>query len=87
MGRRATVPPDLARGHRLWCHAAALTLPAGGAIDRYSAAFLHGVDLLPPGAPVGVTVPPAVRMAPHPMRRVTRAVLAPVTSCCAAACR
>jgi hypothetical protein len=63
--------------HRMWCRAAGCTLPAGGAVDRYSAAFLHGVDLLEPGVPVSVTVPPGTRLSPHPRRRVSRAALAP----------
>ncbi|NUT34677.1 MAG: DUF559 domain-containing protein [Hamadaea sp.] len=40
----ADVPLD----HRTWCEAAALLLPKGAAIADLSAAFLWGVDLLPP---------------------------------------
>jgi very-short-patch-repair endonuclease len=42
--------------HRTWCEAAALYLPAGGAIAGLSAAYLWGVDLLPRDAAVTVTV-------------------------------
>lgn len=61
--------------HRLWCTAVALTLPPGGAVDRYSAAFLWGVDLVPEAGRVSVTVPPAERPWRHPARLVCRAVL------------
>jgi hypothetical protein len=63
--------------HRRWCEAAAVTLPRGGAVDRRSAAFLWGVDLLVRDAPVTVTVPIGVRLCPHPRRQVRRATLAP----------
>jgi hypothetical protein len=62
--------------HRMWCRATALTLRAGGALDRYSAAFLLGVDLLSKNAPVSVTVPTRVRLMPHPRRRIFRTALA-----------
>jgi hypothetical protein len=62
--------------HRMWCEATALTLKAGGALDRYSAAYLWGVDLLPRNAAVSVTVPTGVRLLPHPRRRAFRTVLA-----------
>ena len=55
-----------------WCAAVALTLPAGGVVDRYSAAFLHGIDLLPPDAPVTVTVPTRTHLRPHPRVRTFR---------------
>ena len=42
--------------HRMWCEAVALTLSYGDAIDRYSAAFLWGVNLLPHGAAVSLSV-------------------------------
>jgi Protein of unknown function (DUF559) len=62
--------------HVMWCRAVALTLKSGDAIDRYSAAFLWGVDLLPYAtAPVSVT-----RSAPewpHPRRNTIRAKLEP----------
>lgn len=47
--------------HRLWCEAAALWLPPGGAIAGLSAAYLWGVDLLPRAAPVTVAVPSGSR--------------------------
>ncbi|WP_433390039.1 DUF559 domain-containing protein [Micromonospora sp. KLBMP9576] len=47
--------------HRMWCDAAALTLPAGAAISGLSAAFLWGVDLLPRASPVSVALPSAAR--------------------------
>jgi hypothetical protein len=58
--------------HRMWCRATVLTLRAGGVLDRYSAAFLWGLDLLPKNAAVSVTVPVGVRLRPHPRRRVFR---------------
>jgi very-short-patch-repair endonuclease len=60
----------------MWCEATALTLRWGGVLDRYSAAFLWGIDLLPKNAKVSVTVPAEVRLMPHPRRRVFRTVLA-----------
>ena len=62
--------------HRMLCQAAALTLRPGGAVDRYSAAHLWGLNLLRPGAPVSMSVSLGERPAPHPGRRVTRAALA-----------
>jgi hypothetical protein len=62
--------------HRMWCYAAALTLPFGGAVDGYSAAFLWGLDLLPRNAPASVTVPIRFRLPLHPRRLVGRAALA-----------
>ncbi|WP_320065871.1 DUF559 domain-containing protein [Micromonospora sp. RTGN7] len=47
--------------HRMWCDAVALTLPGGAAISGLSAAFLWGVDLLPPASPVFVTLPGTAR--------------------------
>jgi hypothetical protein len=44
--------------HRMWCKAAALFLPPRAAISGLSAAFLWGVTLLGPDAPVTVTIPP-----------------------------
>jgi very-short-patch-repair endonuclease len=43
--------------HAVWCKGAALLLPADGAISHASAAFLFGVDVLPLGAAVAVSVP------------------------------
>jgi hypothetical protein len=65
-----------AHDHRMWCDAVALTLRDGEAIDRYSAAFLWGVDLLPRDAPVTVSVLRAARVWPHPRRKVVRTALA-----------
>jgi hypothetical protein len=61
--------------HRLWCDAVALVLPEGAAIATLSAAYLWGVDLLPPDAPVEVAVPPDRRMRPHPRIAVVRSPL------------
>jgi hypothetical protein len=62
--------------HAMWCRAVALTLRPGSAIDRYSAAFLWGVDLLPDRRTVHVAVPLHERPRPQPWRRVVRTVLA-----------
>lgn len=62
--------------HRTWCEAAALWLPAGGAIGGLSAAYLWGVDLLPRDAPVCVAVPPGSRIR-QPDRMVVRRVRLP----------
>ncbi|MFY1698853.1 MULTISPECIES: DUF559 domain-containing protein [unclassified Solwaraspora] len=62
--------------HRTWCEAAALWLPAGGAIAGLSAAYLWGVDLLPRDAPVSVAVPPGSRIR-QPDRMVVRRVRLP----------
>lgn len=59
---RATTPVD----HRTWCDAVALLLPVGAAISDHSAAYLWGVDLLAPNAPVTVRVPRQRRLTPHP---------------------
>jgi hypothetical protein len=65
-----------AHDHRMWCDAAALTLRAGEAIDRYSAAFLWGVDLVSRDSAVTICVPCAARVWPHPRRNVVRTALA-----------
>lgn len=65
-----------AQDHRMWCDAVALTLRDGEAIDRYSAAFLWGVDLLPRDARVTVCVPRSARVWPQPRRDVVRTALA-----------
>jgi very-short-patch-repair endonuclease len=49
--------------HRMWCNAAALLLPPGGAVSGPSAAFLWDAGSVGNGAPVTVTVP-----APHRLR-------------------
>lgn len=66
---------DATVDHRLWCSAVALTLHERSAIDRYSAAYLYGVDLLPHDAPVTVTVPKATHPWRHPRVRVFRTFL------------
>jgi hypothetical protein len=66
-----------AQDHRMWCDAVALTLRDGEAIDRYSAAFLWGVDLLSRDSAVTVSVSRAARVWPHPRRDVVRTALAP----------
>ncbi|MEV6491120.1 DUF559 domain-containing protein [Actinoplanes sp. NPDC051633] len=71
------VAADAVTDHRTWCAAVALTLPAAGAVDRYSAAFLHGLDLLPPDAPVTVTVPTRTHLWAHPRVRPFRTALDP----------
>jgi hypothetical protein len=70
--------------HRMWCAAADLTLPAGGAVDGPSAAYLWGAPSPPGEAPqVTVTVPRAVRLWPHPRRCASRTDLVPgdITVC------
>ncbi|MDG4828731.1 DUF559 domain-containing protein [Solwaraspora sp. WMMD1047] len=62
--------------HRMWCDAVALRLPAGAAIGGLSAAYLHGVDLLPRDSPVSVVLPGTTRSRPHPRVAVTYADLA-----------
>jgi hypothetical protein len=62
--------------HRMWCDAVALALRDGEAVDRYSAAFLWGVDLLSRDAKVTVCVPRSARVWPHPRRDVVRTTLA-----------
>jgi very-short-patch-repair endonuclease len=64
--------------HRMWCKAVGITLGKGSAVDRYSAAFLWGVDLLGSRRIVSVTVPRGERPRSHPWRRVTRTALADV---------
>ncbi|WP_326551464.1 endonuclease domain-containing protein [Micromonospora sp. NBC_01813] len=64
--------------HRMWCEAAALKLPRGGAISGLSAAYLWGVDLLPLGArPVQVTLAHPARLGPHPRLTIARRALLP----------
>jgi hypothetical protein len=62
--------------HRMWCEAVALTLTSGEAIDRYSAAFLWGVDLLPRHAAVSVSAARSGPVWPHGRRTTVRARLA-----------
>ena len=71
------VAADSLVDHRTWCAAVALNLPASGAIDRYSAALLHGVDMLPSDAPVSVTVPTRTHLWTHPRVRTYRTHLDP----------
>lgn len=63
--------------HRMWCAAVALTLKSGDAIDRHSAAYLWGVDLLPPAAAVSVSAMRSASAWPHPRRTIVRARLLP----------
>ncbi|MFY1633545.1 endonuclease domain-containing protein [Solwaraspora sp. WMMB335] len=63
--------------HRMWCEAAALKLPAGGAVSGLSAAFLWGVDLLPRRSPVHITLPRSARPDPHPRLAVAHWALGP----------
>jgi hypothetical protein len=74
------------RGVRVWheealtrllvVRAAALTLPAGGAIGGRTAAWLHGADVAELDAPVEVVLPRAAAYAPRDGIRVRRALLA-----------
>ena len=57
------------------CAAAALLLPEDAAITQRSAAFLHGVDILPRTAPVQVTVNRGTSMPSRPGLDVRRGVL------------
>jgi very-short-patch-repair endonuclease len=63
--------------HFVWCRAAALMLGSAGdsAVSGWSAAFAWGVDILPRGAPVEVTVPWS-RQIRVPGLRVVRSALA-----------
>jgi hypothetical protein len=72
------VSADATDDHRMWCEAVALTLTGAEAIDRYSAAYLLGVDLLTPGAAVSVSSARKVHAWPHPRRVVVRAQLTPL---------
>ncbi|MEQ4302791.1 DUF559 domain-containing protein [Plantactinospora sp. B6F1] len=63
--------------HRMWCDAAALSLPSGAAIGGLSAAYLWGVHLLPRDAPVTVLVPGVTRPRPRLRVRYTLAKLSP----------
>lgn len=69
---RGAFRPD---DHHTWCEAVALTLPPGAAIAGPSAAYLWGVPLLTPDAPVTVALPRAARMRRHPRITVTRSAL------------
>ncbi|GII26386.1 hypothetical protein Pme01_59830 [Planosporangium mesophilum] len=69
---------DAVLDHRAWCRAAALLLPAGGAIAGRSAAYLYFADVLPRGeVPVEVAVPRSATLRPRPGLRVRRTVLPP----------
>jgi len=71
------IEADAMLDHRSWCAAVTLTLPGGSAIDRCSAAYLHGVDLLPTDAPVTVTMPQPSHSWPRSRVSVTRTTLGP----------
>jgi hypothetical protein len=53
----AALPVD----HLTMCQAAALVIEGRGVLSGRSAALVHGVDVLPPDAPVEVTVPTQLR--------------------------
>ncbi|MEV0273909.1 DUF559 domain-containing protein [Hamadaea sp. NPDC050747] len=82
----AEIPLD----HRVWCEAAALVLPKGGAIGGLSALHLWGVRGLDPPPLVTVLIGEDDRVAPHPqlvvkrgavpMRDVTSVLGLPVTT-------
>lgn len=63
--------------HRMWCDAVALRLPPGGAIGGLSAAYLHGVNLLPRTSAVSVVLPETTRPRPHPWVLVSHYRLGP----------
>src|SRR3954467_13363679 len=50
--------------HRMWCSAAALAIPPGAALGGWSAAYLHGVDVLPQDARVWINLPLPGRIRP-----------------------
>jgi len=62
---------------RLRIRAAALLLPAGGAVGGRSAAALHGVDVLRSDGPVEIVVPRDAAMRPRAGVTVRRALLLP----------
>jgi hypothetical protein len=68
---------DVEPNHLTWCKAAALLLPAGGAIGGVSAAYLYGADVLPLNPAVELSIPPTCRVPAHPKLVVTRARLDP----------
>ncbi|MDQ0371436.1 endonuclease domain-containing protein [Catenuloplanes indicus] len=61
--------------HRMWCEAALLAAPEGSAVGGLSAARLWSVDLLQPGDPVTVIVPPGRRTREQVRLSVVRAAL------------
>jgi hypothetical protein len=61
-----------AGNHRMWCEATALMLPKGACIGGWSAAYLHGVDILPQNPPVWVSLPLAARLRPRNRLRIQR---------------
>lgn len=69
------VNAQTALDHRVWCAAAALLLPADAALAGLSAAYIWGVNLLAPDAPVQVVMPPERRMRAHPRITVVRSPL------------
>jgi hypothetical protein len=66
-----TVQPD----HRVWCRAASLLLPSGGAIGLESAAHLMGLRGLDPGLDVRVMVPTTRSLRPQTHLLVRRVQL------------
>jgi very-short-patch-repair endonuclease len=51
--------------HQMWCDAVLLTLPPGSCFGGWSAAYLWGIDLLPPNAKVWINLPFARRCRPR----------------------
>ncbi len=76
------VPAGLALDHHARCQAAALLLPLGSGVSHQSAAYLHGVELLPlGGAPVEVTVPRGRALRSPPGLVVRRAAVPQADLC------
>jgi Protein of unknown function (DUF559) len=63
--------------HRMWCSAAALAIPPGAALGGWSAAYLHGVDVLPQDARVWINLPVPGRMRPRRRLAVHRTPMRP----------
>ncbi|MDR7273758.1 DUF559 domain-containing protein [Catenuloplanes atrovinosus] len=72
--RASEYTPD---DHRMWCAAAALTLPAGGVISGPSAVFLWGAGSPPRGSAVTVTIPPSCSLRVQRGLKVSRGKLLP----------
>ncbi len=70
---RTVYRPD---DHRMWCEAVALSLRGGSCLGGWSAAFIHGLDVLPRDAQVWVNVPIAVRVRPRDHVLIKRTPLA-----------
>ena len=61
--------------HHMWCEATALMLPKGAGIGGWSAAYLHGVDVLPKNAPVWVSLCRVARLRPRNRLHIQRTPL------------